>query len=651
MLGTPGYMAPEQARGEPMIDARADVFSLGCVLYECLSGRRAFDGDSPMAILAKVLLEEPPPLRTIRPDIPAALEHVVSRMLSKSKEARYASAADVARDLNRLDTSTDEGAVPTNLAPGSLTTRERKLLCLLLARRGEAPAKDTTLVDAPEGSAKPGGSSKPGSSAGDKEHPAHALSRELSSSLGTSAEVLVDGSLVVVIEGTAAVDQAARAARAALRLRELGQSKDMALHLAIATGRGEISGTMPFGEVVDRACALLDSVAEGGGVRVDVLTSNLIEGRFRVVTDEHGSVLMGELDAEGVRSLLGRKTQCVGREREIGTLVALFAEVKDESAPRMALVTGEAGTGKSRLKMELVERLREDNPLWLFGGGDVAQPGAPFGALQSSLRRELSLRPEHSGEERRSRVVACLMRTMNEGEATRVAPFLAQLAGAPFDEDPDSRVVAARADAMVMGDSLRAAWQDFIEAEGRARPVVLVLEDMQWGDRPSMTFAHAAIRALKSTPLLVMVTARPDVFSVFPDLVTTRGLTQIEVGPLGHRASVRLLERSARGQERRERRARRAAGRRQPVLARGDGARGGAGSRQGASRDGARDGASAPRDRCLPPCVACCSAAAVLGGRACSEEGPRRAPRRPSPPARRVARASARARARKKTFS
>lgn len=523
VMGTPGYMAPEQARGEAMLDARADVFSLGCMLYECLSGRRAFDGDSPMAILAKVLLEEPPPLRTLRPDIPAALEHVVSRMLSKSKEARYASAADVARDLDRLDSSTEEN-VSISAAPGALTTRERKLLCLLLARRGDAPAKDATLVDGEEG--------------GDAPMDPSEAARALTSSLGTNAEVLLDGSLVVVIEGTAAVDQASRAARAALRLKEVGHG---AMRLAIATGRGEISGTMPFGDVVDRACALL-AADTPRGVRIDVLTSNLIDGRFRITTDEHGAILLGEVESESVRSLLGRRTPCIGRDREIGTLLALYDEVKEESAPRLALVTGDAGTGKSRLKMEIVDRLREDNPLWLFGGGDVAQPGAPFGALARALRTELGLRPEYGGEERRTRVIARLTRTFDRDGAAKLAPFLAQLAGLPLDDAPDSRLHSARADAMVMGDSLRAAWQDFLEAEARMRPVVLALEDMQWGDRPSMTLALAALRALKSTRLWVLVTARPEIFSVFPDLLGSRGVTHVELGPLGVRASKRLLQ-------------------------------------------------------------------------------------------------------------
>ncbi len=527
VLGTPGYMAPEQARGEAMIDARADVFSLGCVLYECLSGRRAFDGDSPMAILAKVLLEEPPALRTVRPDIPAALDHVVARMLAKSKESRYASAADVARDLERLDSSTEENVMrDTSVPAGSLTTRERKLLCLLLARPGAAPAKDATLVDDPES----GASVEPAT-------PDRAL-RELASSLGTNAEILLDGSLVVVIEGFAAVDQAVRAARAALRLHNLGERTT---RIAIATGRGEITGTMPFGDVVDRACKLLDAPPSiHGGVRIDPLTSNLIEGRFKQALDEHGAVLSSELESESVRSMLGRTTQCVGRERELGTLTALFAEAKEESAPRLAIVTGEAGIGKSRLRVELATRLAEHGALWLVGGGDVAQPGAPFGALQPALRRELGLRPELTSEDRAARVIDRLSSAMDRDAATKLAPFLAQLAGIPLDDAPDSALRTARADATVMGDALRAAWQDFLEAEGRKRPIVLVLEDMQWGDRPSVTLATSAIRALKSTPLLVLVTARPEIFSVFPDLAG-RGATHVELAPLGAKASARLL--------------------------------------------------------------------------------------------------------------
>src|SRR5262249_12458140 len=73
VIGTLGYMAPEQARGSLAVDARADVFSLGCVLYECLTGQPAFAGEHLMAVLAKILLEEARRVSDLREDTPEGL--------------------------------------------------------------------------------------------------------------------------------------------------------------------------------------------------------------------------------------------------------------------------------------------------------------------------------------------------------------------------------------------------------------------------------------------------------------------------------------------------------------------------------------------------------------------------------------------------
>ncbi len=82
LLGTPGYMAPEQVRGERGIDARADVFAFGCVLFECLSGRRAFEGEQMMAVLGAAGCSSrrcAPGARAVAPHVPAALAALVSR--------------------------------------------------------------------------------------------------------------------------------------------------------------------------------------------------------------------------------------------------------------------------------------------------------------------------------------------------------------------------------------------------------------------------------------------------------------------------------------------------------------------------------------------------------------------------------------------
>jgi eukaryotic-like serine/threonine-protein kinase len=101
VLGTLGYLSPEQARGEP-VDARSDIFSLGCVLYEAVAGRRAFGGRTSQDLIAAVLKDDPPDVASIRPEVPPALSRVVQRCLAKEREARFQSASDLAFALRSI---------------------------------------------------------------------------------------------------------------------------------------------------------------------------------------------------------------------------------------------------------------------------------------------------------------------------------------------------------------------------------------------------------------------------------------------------------------------------------------------------------------------------------------------------------------------
>jgi len=104
-LGTPSYMSPEQASGEPRIDGRSDTYSLGCVLYEMLGGHPPFLGSTTQEILARHLRDPVPPLRTIRPEIPERVERAVKKALAKVPEDRYATPTDFATALTLVPES------------------------------------------------------------------------------------------------------------------------------------------------------------------------------------------------------------------------------------------------------------------------------------------------------------------------------------------------------------------------------------------------------------------------------------------------------------------------------------------------------------------------------------------------------------------
>ena len=99
VVGTPMYLSPEQATGAP-VDARSDIFALGALLYECLAGKRAFDGGGVVEIAAQILHTDPAPPSELNPGVPKDLDRIVLKALAKKPEARYQSAREMVDDLN-----------------------------------------------------------------------------------------------------------------------------------------------------------------------------------------------------------------------------------------------------------------------------------------------------------------------------------------------------------------------------------------------------------------------------------------------------------------------------------------------------------------------------------------------------------------------
>ncbi len=100
VIGTAGFMAPEQMQNSHEVDARTDLYSLGCVYYFLLSGRAPFAGSEGVTLMLKHLTENPVSLQQLRPAIPAEMEAICSKMMAKRPDARYATAGELASDLN-----------------------------------------------------------------------------------------------------------------------------------------------------------------------------------------------------------------------------------------------------------------------------------------------------------------------------------------------------------------------------------------------------------------------------------------------------------------------------------------------------------------------------------------------------------------------
>jgi predicted Ser/Thr protein kinase len=519
MLGTPGYMAPEQARGQRDIDARADIFALGCLLYRSLVGRTPFVSDEAMSVLLKVVLQDAPRLASLRPDLPPALDALVARMLSRKRDDRPADGGAALAELRAIVTTPVVDNPPSSIGSPSLTTTERRVTCLVLAANASRPGLSGTVVS------------------GREQDRRESALRVAAGEHGGELEALADGSFMVSLTAAAvATDLAARAARCALAMRRVLPG----LPMAIVTGRAEdVPGSI--GELVEQGVHRV-RYEDAAGVRLDDTTAGLLGSRFDVGGDALGLFLRGERDQTDLaRTLLGKETPCVGRERELALLLGLWDESVAEPLAQAAVISGPPGVGKSRLRDELVRRLRErkDVEVWL-GRGDALGAGAPFAMVGEAVRRAAGITPGEAEIVARKKLRARVARFVRPSEVERVSEFLGELAGVLFSDEGSVHLAAARRDPVLRADQMRRAFEDFVDAECAAHPLLLVLEDLHWGDRPSVDYVDGLLRALPERPLLVLAVGRPELRTQLPGLWSGRRTQELRLGELTRKAAETL---------------------------------------------------------------------------------------------------------------
>jgi len=515
IVGTAGYLAPEQATGSTDIDARADVFALGCVLFRCIANRVAFMGDDPLTILLKVTLEDAPRASVFEPRTPESLDDLVARMLSRDRTARPADGVAVLAELDEIADSDCPPSLPNPTDQGAVTTSERRLVFLVVARHAEGLPLN--------------------------EAEASALS-ETASLFATSAEILVDGTLVFVIDGVGAAgsagDLARRAARAALAVKKAIPGA----RAVVATGRA-VAGPGPFvGEAIERAGALLAVLEQHGSpgqVAVDQHAARLLADRFVLRARPDATLLI----AEHAAACLGAgnlEAAFVGRERDLGYAKSLVDECFANCRARPILVLGAAGSGKSRLARELVGTLDPDRVEVFVASGDTLTAGTPFGMLAPLFFNLSGITRGEPAEVSFGKLESLVSEHVDAVDVERIADFMGELLGVHNPRAQSRALAAARRDAALMGDQMRCALAELLGGICRVRPVLLALEDVQWADHATLAFLDVVLRLLEAYPFCVLCLGRPELKLSFPTLFAERGVHEIRLEPLPRTAALRL---------------------------------------------------------------------------------------------------------------
>jgi class 3 adenylate cyclase/tRNA A-37 threonylcarbamoyl transferase component Bud32 len=578
-VGTIDYIAPEQILGQP-VDARTDVYSLGCVLFECLTGKPPFEREHDVAVVYAHLGDAPPRISERAPDLPAGLDGVLARAMAKSKEARFPSCGGFAEAMR----SVLSPMVPTlGRSQGARFARRQ---CPMCGQENPEQAKFClSCATALDAAGPPIGDERRvvtvlfcdlvgSTSAAEFADPEDVRARlsgyhELVASeverFGGTVEKFI-GDAIVAIFGVpvAHEDDAERAVRAGLavleaidRANEEGSHLDLQVRIGVNTGEALVAlGARPergegivTGDIVNVA-ARLQAAAPPGGLLVGEATER--STRSSIEYERVGPTeLKGRSEAVQcwralrVRSRLGvdlerPTTPFVGRETELEVLKEAFETAARERSLQLVTVVGEPGAGKTRLVAEFRHRVNALPELvwWRQGRCLPYGDGIAFWALAEVVKAHAGILD--------SDAPAIAMQKLSEV----VAPLA--------DDSDDRRWLDTRLAALIgvgqgsgpeRAESF-AAWRTFLERLAAQRPLVIVIEDLHWADDALLAFLADVVDRFEGAPFLVIFTARPEVLG--RDLAWRGKLDHsrmISLEPLADDDMARLIDQLLEGSE------------------------------------------------------------------------------------------------------
>lgn len=542
LAGTPMYMSPEQAAGEGhRIDGRTDIYALGVMLYQMLTGRLPFYATTPQELLLQVLRDEPQPPRQIRPDLPRQLEPICLQAMAKDIGARYTTATDLAEELRQmLDAgATGQAAAPVEQhvdGPAGTGTGLRGQTSLSASastatrRARAAERRRLTVVQSV-------------CDVFDSEDIAEVLDdeeqREVLREFQDMCRTVVEGFEGTVVQATdrgllmcfgyplALEDAPRRAVRAALAVldamsefdRRLAAERRVSLSAAVAVhndmavvehqgGAGErfslvgrlrnvvsqLAGAAPTGAVVmsDSVRRLVKDYFEH-----EPLGAPSAGDAYRVTRERPHLTRVDAIAATGI-------TPLIGRDREVGLLQDRWAQAI-EGMGQVVLLIGDAGLGKSRLVHELKQHVR---------GGDEDSRGVVIEWRCAQHHRNSSLYPASE----------CFLRMLERGPdgETSLQALAAHLRGLGMSGKEELGVLAALM-SLPLGEAaptldLNPQEQkdrtldillEWLRASSRQQPVLFIVEDLHWVDPTTLELLQRLVEGGFQDRILTLLTFRP----------------------------------------------------------------------------------------------------------------------------------------------